>query len=207
MAFTIVNRVSMKGLIFQLIVFFSFIFNSQAVEIKKLYSFSNFELAQKDSNQLKFTIESTKVGLFSSDVDGYALKFSARAQINNEVLSNMEIKIPSASLNTDSDSRDEKLHDHCLSIKRYPDIKIQLKGTYDLSKGGAKTLPGTVFIRGNERVVNVELESSSNGDFIMVQAKSVWMFSKMNIPDPSIAIAKVSDEIKINVKLQLPLKK
>lgn len=178
-----------------------------AQEITKSFSYQNFEQAKSAPNQLKFTVVSTKVGLFSSDVDGYALEFSANSKMDPQNLSDMTLIIKSAGLNTDGGSRDEKLHDLCLSAKEFPEIKVQIVGPYNYQTGKKQSLPAIVTIRGKEKQANVELEASSNGDFISVSAESVWKLSSMEIPDPSIAVAKLSDEIKIHIKLQLPLTK
>lgn len=177
------------------------------VKINQKFSFDSFEKAKKASNKLKFTVVSTKVGLFSSDVDGYALQFDTIAEMNDKTVKGMAIRIPSAQLNTDSGSRDDKLHELCLSAKKYPEIIVKINGEYDYTTGKAQKLPATVNIRGKEKPTTVEIEASSNGDFLLVEAKSIWKLSEMEIPDPSIAVAKLSDEIKIYVKLQLPIKK
>lgn len=194
--------------VFKLILLFSFLSSSVlAGELNQSFQFKSYEEAKKNVNQLKFTVVSTKVGLFSSDVDGYALKFEAKANIKASELEKMTIVFPSSALNTDGESRDEKLHELCLSAKKFPNITVTIQGKYNFEKAQKQSLPAIVNIRGKEKKTSIELEASSNGDFLAVSAKSIWKLSEMEIPDPSIAVAKLSDEIKIHVNLQLPLKK
>lgn len=191
--------------LFFIIIFFSIHQSIFAKEIKHEANIKSFEAAAKNSNQLKFSVESTKVGLFSSDVPGYVKSFVARANLNGKMISNMELILKSDSFDTDGDSRDEKLKELCLSSQKYPEIKIKLLKDYELGSGEVK-IPAEVEIRGKKKNEEVEIEIKSNGDFLIVSVESEWSLKEMEIPDPSIAIAKLSDEIEIDVKLQLLIK-
>ena len=55
---------------------------------------------------------------------------------------------------------------------------------------------GTVKIRGKVKPFEIELLSENkNSEYIMIKGNANWSLKGMEIPDPSIFIAKLSDEI------------
>ncbi|GEM_PF-1642352 len=165
--------------------------------------FDNFEKAQESQEHLKFTVESTKVGLFSSDVDGYVLgyKYTADYDEKNEVLRDLKLGFLIEKMDTDHEGRDTKLHSLCMGLPTYKKIKISFVGPVFLKEKKATTLNGTVAIRGKEKPFTMETTLILMDKKLTIKGKSIWSLKEMEIPDPSIAVAKLSDEIRLDVLL------
>ncbi|MCB9091228.1 MAG: YceI family protein [Halobacteriovoraceae bacterium] len=173
------------------------------------YKAKNFEEAKKnETTQLQFVVTSTKVGIFSSDVDGYAKEFSYSAEVDSKknIINNMKVVIPVMSMDTDGEGRDEKLHNLCLSHDKFPTIEVLIPGNLFLNKGKTIEVLGDVTIRGKKKKAVVEIQGDLKDGVLVVSGKSSWSLKEMEIPDPSIAVAKLSDEIRINFKIKHSLK-
>lgn len=168
-------------------------------------SFENFNDAKKSESYLKFVVESTKVGLFSSDVDGYVKKFTAKVDEDKNQLSNMVVEFPVDSMDTDSESRDEKLHNLCMEKTSFPTFKITIKGPLKI-EGKKQIVDAILTVRGKEKIAPISLTLSENEGQIQAMGKSVLSLKELEIPDPSIAVAKLSDDIKIEFKIYVTKK-
>ncbi len=194
----------MKDIIF--ILFFSLCQFTFAAPIEREVNFKNFEDAEKAAH-LTWIVESTKVGLFSSDVYGYVLsyKYSADFDKANMILREMTLKFPITAMNSDSESRDEKLHNKCMGAKEFKEIIVKLKGPIFLKEKRERTYEGTVFIRGKEKPFRISFAPNTENNQFTLKGKSTWSLKAMEIPDPSISVAKLSDEIRLNVSLSHPI--
>lgn len=190
----------MKFIIFAFLVSFSLF----AETIK----YEGFDKAKSGTQRLKFIVESTKVGLFSSDVDGYVKSFSYNVEVDPKrgILRNMSIEFPVAQMDTDHEDRDYKLHHKCMGVESNPEIKIKVEGSLFAKSKRPQVLQGQVFIRGKWKPFSIEFKTEINKDNILVSGKSSWSLKEMEIPDPSIAVATLSDEIRIEVQFELPIK-
>lgn len=176
-----------------------------AQNIKGGFSFSNYDQAKNSDTHLKFTVVSTKVGLFSSEVDGYVKAFQYEAQYDdkNQILRQMTLRFDPKMMDTDGESRDEKLHAKCMEADKYPELKVVIESAAFLKDKREQTYNSKVFIRGQEFEVPVKMKVSFDEDSqqIIVVGSSLWSLQALGIPDPSIAVAKLSDEITINFQL------
>ena len=86
--------------------------------------------------------------------------------------------------------------------KKHKKIKVMIVEPYKLSSG-EKMVKGKIFIRGVEREIDISLKIERKKNIIIVKGKSLTTLSSLKIPDPSIAIAKLSDDIKIDFKFLL----
>ncbi len=184
------------------------LFNFSATYAKDLkggFSFSNFDQAKKSDTQLKFTVVSTKVGLFSSEVDGYVKAFQYEADYDdaNQILRNMVIRFDPKMMDTDGESRDEKLHSLCMEAEKYPEVKVLIENAAFLKDTREQVYSSKVFLRGKQFEIPVKMKVSFDEETqqIIVAGSSQWSVQAMGIPDPSIAVAKLSDEIEINFQL------
>lgn len=187
--------VALIGLITWLIFFQNPI---NAMEIKGEYRFSDFEKAEKAAH-LTWIVESTKVGLFSSDVYGYVLKYNYSGDYDKEkkTLTNLTLSFPIEAMNSDSEARDEKLHTLCMGRPTYDTIKIVIPGPISLNESREHFYQGKAFIRGKEKPFGLKALAKISGGMLTFKGKSNWSLQKMEIPDPSIAVAKLSDSIRI----------
>ncbi len=181
--------------------------SSFALPIKGGFSFSNYDQASNSDTQLKFTVVSTKVGLFSSEVDGYVKSFTYKAEFDDQnlIVRDMEISFDPKMMDTDGESRDEKLHALCMEADKYPTLEIAIKGPAFLKDVKENEYPAVVKIRGKEKSASVKMKASYDEDTkqIVVVGSSIWSLKEMEIPDPSIAVATLSDEIVIHFQLIL----
>jgi polyisoprenoid-binding protein YceI len=167
------------------------------------YQYSSFEEASKAAPSLKFIVESTKVGLFSSDVPGFVKKFTASARLEKNKLSNLEIKFNVADMDSDDSSRDTKLHTLCLSKDKYPQLKVSIPGPHILDEG-EKERDAVFNIRGKDKKIKIKLKLERVGEKIIASGKANLSLKALEIPDPSIAIAKLSDLIRIEFRVVVP---
>ena len=162
---------------------------------------TSFEAAKNSSDYIRFEVFSTKVGIFTSRIPGYVLSAQASAQVSDNAVSQMEIKMKSSSLNTDSDSRDEKLHELCLSVKDFPDIKVLIE--QNIVIGEEVNVPAKIFIRSKTKNIQVKLKTMREGNTLFATGEATLGLKELEIPDPSIAIAKLENKINIIFKLQV----
>lgn len=167
-------------------------------------SFSNAEKA----SELVWIVESTKVGLFSSDVYGYVLHYEYKGDLDKEngILRNMELVFPITSMNSDSESRDEKLHNKCMGAKEFKSITVKIPGPLFLKDKREREYAGSVMIRGKEKSFKIKMSPDYDGEKLIIKGNTTWSLKGMEIPDPSIAVAQLSDEIRLKIKLNPSLK-
>ena len=168
------------------------------------FNFSNFEDAKKQTNYLKFVVESTKIGLFTSDVPGYVKEFDIQGKIEGSQVTDVKIRLLAKSFDTDDDSRDEKLHDYCLEVKKYPLLEIFIPGPITIGNK-YKNLSGKMNIRGKDKNVKLNLVVKRTLKELTAKGDAMLSLKKLDIPDPSIAVASLSDEIKTSFEVKLDI--
>tara|TARA_B100001248_G_scaffold262724_1_gene261628 strand:- start:19187 stop:19780 length:594 start_codon:yes stop_codon:yes gene_type:complete len=168
--------------------------------------YNDYDSAAEAENQLKFTVVSTKVGLFSSDVDGYVKHFRYKAEEKDGKLRDMEVTFYAKDMDTDNKSRDEKLHNKCMQYKDYPKLVIHIPGPLVID-AKEHELEGWVMMFGKKKTFKIKMHANEDSGDLDVVAHSTWTLSGMEIPDPSIAVARLSDEIQLNIKLHYNINK
>jgi len=188
---------------FLLCFFVSISFTLSAEEFTGEKNYKSWELAKKASSRIQFIVESTKAGIFSSDIDGYVKRFNFSGDFDkkNLILRNMKVSFNAKEMDSDNDSRDEKLHNLCMNKKLFPIVEIIVIGPLFLKSLKPSKLPGTALIRGKKKAFTIEIKGEYKDGQLSIGGKTVWGLKEMEIPDPSIFIAKLSNEIRINIKL------
>lgn len=196
----------MKQQLFFLLLFLCL--NIRATEIKGHIQSKNYDQAQTKKSKLVFTVESTKVGIFSSDVDGHVLDFKYVGDLDekNLILRNMKLSFPAVTMNTDHEDRDQKLHQLCMGAQKYPEVSVSINGPVFLKSSREVPVEGTVMIRGKEKPFKALIKTEVQGNSFLLSIKTTWSLKEMEIPDPSIAVAKLSDDIRINAHIEHSLK-
>lgn len=191
----------------KIVFIFALLGNLNATEIQGQKVYPNFDKA-KESGDLTWIVESTKVGIFSSDVDGYVLnyQYSANYDEKNNILRNMVLRFPIKHMNSDNDTRDEKLHNLCLNEAKFKEIVVKIPGPLFLNQKSAKDYSGSVLIRGKEKPFTISLSPKIEKDLFQISGETTWSLKEMEIPDPSIAVATLSDEIRIKINIKHSLK-
>ncbi|MES2768820.1 MAG: YceI family protein [Bdellovibrionota bacterium] len=158
------------------------------------FSSSNYEDAKKADSYIKFDMASTKVGIFTSHFTGYVKKFSISGNKKNNFISDAIVEFDVKELDTDIDSRNEKMWDQCLDASHNPKIQIKLSQKIEIG-GPRKDIAGVINVRGEDHPLTLSVEVNSD---MIADIKGQVSIKDLKIPDPSIAIASVRDTIDIS---------
>lgn len=205
------SQISMMGGFMKVIIFLiSLVFvprMAYAEDFKGTYKFESFEKAQEAKSMLRFQVESTKIGLFSSDVPGFikAFNYNGSYDAKKKMLKNLVVEFKVMDMDTDNDSRDEKLHNEVINHKEFPLIKVTLPNLDSKSPSETKYTNGIINIRGKNQNITIKVTNSNvTENEITVEGSttlSLKELMKIGVQDPSIAVAKLSDEIQVNFKI------
>ena len=172
-----------------------------AAELK--YKYQDYDTAKKAESFVKFELTSTKVGLVTTSFDGYILSSALNFKRNgNEVLLT-EFVADANSFDTDSGMRDSKLHDSILETGKYPEMRLKFPSTFLLDNFPEK-VDGDLLIRGKRKTISVSVKLSESGGNYVVEGTALTGIKELELPDPSIFIAKVNDPIKISFRFVIP---
>lgn len=190
-----------------LLLFILFVNLANASNLSGRIKHDNYEVAEESENQLMFSIESVKAGLFSSTHVGYVKSFDYNVDLSKKKLKNMRISFDVKEMDTDNSIRDEKLHNECMKINEHPRLIIEIIDEVEISElEKGKKIEGKVKILGKEKRFIAQISGELEEDELEVNVESVWGFKEMEIPDPSILIAKVKNEIQIKLNLEIKVK-
>ncbi len=182
------------------IFFYLFIQILWAKEIN--YHFVDYNEAKKSSNFLKFESESTKLGLVTTSFDGYAKKFKIIYERKNNQITKLQVIVDANSLDTDNDSRNEKMFGKCLESNKYHQITYDLTKPIGLNKTEAQA-EGLLKIRGKKLNTPLNLSIVKAQQKYTVSGSAKFSLTQFEIPDPSISIASVKDEFDLFFKIEL----
>ncbi|MGI4992159.1 YceI family protein [Halobacteriovorax sp. GFR7] len=164
-------------------------------ESKLTLKYDSYDKALEAKNRIFFNMSSTKAGIITTDFKGVVrdakITYSKDGKGNYKDIS---IVVDTKQLDTDNDARNEKMYEQSLETEKYPRLIVRVPGPVrlgELNKGSIeirnKKHSIDLFI---EKVVTTEGEASLAG-------KSVLSLKKLEIPDPSIWIATVHDEVEV----------
>lgn len=194
----------MKKFLFLTIFIF---YSSSSLAINFTYKTNSYKQASTQDQFLKFTGSSTKLGFITTSFDGFAREFQVDYELKNTATDNainsLAITIPVQALDTDNSSRDEKLHDFCLNAKEFKHIKAQTTETISLQE--VKNQQTTLALTIKDKILKIPALYSvirmEKG--FEISFSTEFSIKESSIPDPSIAIAKVKDLIKIEGRIKL----
>lgn len=168
----------------------------------KDFNYKNYEAASKSKEYVKFESESTKLGFVTTSFDGYAKKFKISYSLENQKISNINVRIDTDSFDTDNSSRNEKMYEETLEVKKYPAVTFNSQQMVDISNS-KHSIKGFLRVRNIEKVVTLNLEVvKKEGESYLVGTTSIGL-KEFKIPDPSIMIAKVRNRLDIKFKVKL----
>ncbi|MBC7713447.1 MAG: YceI family protein [Rhizobacter sp.] len=184
--------------IFSLLLFFAT--TLQANEIN--FHYNNYAEAKKSPDFVKFENTSTKLGMITTGFDGYSKDIKVQYTISGEQLTQLETSIPVASLDTDAESRDKKMHNDIMDAEKFPKILVSLPTPIALVPGEYTVdMIFTIKDKKIKKPVKYSIKKS-NGNY-SVSGSSTLGLTEAGLPDPSIFIAKVKDtfDLKFSVTL------
>lgn len=156
----------------------------------------DYKSAKNSPTYLKFEGKSTKLGIVTTDFDGYSKKFSIAYNLNQNVMDQVKIKIESKSFDTNSNSRNEKMNSLCLEPEKFPEIIGTLPNAVDLNIK-EQNLVSDFLVLGHNRKMLLKLISEKNSDGYKLKITGNFSLKEWNIPDPSIIVAKVHDQFEL----------
>ncbi len=187
----------MKKKLFPFLLLFLIIFDTEAKLI--IFKKNNYNEAKIASTYFMFRGESTKLGFITTSFDGYAKNIDLYYEENNDQLKNIFLIIETSKIDTDLSYRDQKMHDYCLEIKKYPEIKIEIpKISLSLKN---QIINATMIVKDKKIPLEITLHRIDSFSF---KGESHFKLSESNIPDPSIQIAKVKDKFEVHFQVSLP---
>ena len=161
--------------------------------------YQSYDEALNGKNIIVFDMESTKAGIITTAFKGVVKSFKMNFDLTDKVIKNSELYFFVANMDTDNNSRNEKMHDLCFSSATFPDISVELG---DIPYG-VSTLNGKISLRGKEYPILVNVDVSRIQEKVIVKFKSEVSLKKLNIPDPSIFIASVRDLVELSGSVEI----
>ena len=177
---------------------FSSIAHSTEIEVK----YNNYEDAQKSSPYIRFSSTSTKLGFITTSFDGFAKSFKYNYELEGKNLKSIIITIDAKSFDTDSNGRNEKMNDEILNSKEFAQIIAKLKMPLELNEGSFTTA-GTFIIKNFEFNKPIKYEIKKINNKFQIKGSTTISLKEAQLPDPSIAIAKVRDDFDLSFVIEL----
>lgn len=172
-----------------------------AKTISRDYSFKSYQQATDAKYFVKFNMESTKAGIITTGFTGHLKKFNITTNASINTFINTKITFEGKDLDTDSGSRDEKMFEETLNIKKYPTIQIDIPSMVKI--GEKNIVNAKMQIRGKIKDVKIEITATIEGGLTVLTGRMDVKISELELPDPSIFIASVRDLIEIRFKVAI----
>jgi len=174
--------------------------------ISQSYAFKDYDEAYESPIFLKFDMESTKLGLITTDFTGFVKNFSVTGDVQKNIAKKITLSFLIKNMDTDSDGRNEKMWEYCLDFKNHPEIILNSKNPITLNEG-QQTVPLWINLRGKKFPIDMDIKLKKEANQILATGNAKAFISKLEIPDPSIAIAEVNDLIKISFHFPIKYEK
>jgi polyisoprenoid-binding protein YceI len=144
---------------------------------------------------LRFVLHSRKAGFINTAVEGYVRDFHVSYEWTGDAARRAQAHFATRELRTDNSGRDEKMWTRCLDADRYPEIEVQLDG--DVPVGRSVDVPGRIRIRGAWHSLRLSAHVQRAHGTLVLGGEATVKLSELDIPDPSIWIAKVDDTVQL----------
>jgi hypothetical protein len=175
--------------------------NVPAKELARKIFSASYEQAEASGEYIKFLMKSTKLGMFTTDFTGFSKDFTVTGDVGDSSVKNAIVMVEVRSIDTDGDDRNEKMYDKCFSANQFPKIVVKIQD--DISFDVDKEYSAIANVRGKDFPVKIKIKSQKTANGVSVSGTSRWSIKGMQIPDPSIAIASVHDEIDLSFNFEL----
>lgn len=158
--------------------------------------------AKKNENYLKFKSTSTKLGFITSDFDGYAKDFKVSYDEKDQAISKVDVSVVVKSMDTDVNSRDEKMHKEIMDAERFPFLRVSSIESLKLSTE-EQQINMNFTVKDKQVIKPVFFTSTQKDGVWKIVGKTQVGLQELGLPDPSIAIAKVRDQFDIEFEIML----
>lgn len=172
-----------------------------AAEISKVYS--NFHEASASEDYIRFSSESTKMGIVTTPFTGFARRFSINYELKDSLIEKLLVTVDVKEMDTDNTSRNDKMINTILDSVHSPKIIAELNKPVILKEG--EQICTMIFSIKDKKVMKpVKFTLLRGEDGIRITGSTSLKLSEADLPDPSIFIAKVRDEFEISFSVSIP---
>ena len=171
-----------------------------AKELK--YHHKTYDDAKKSKEYIMFEGESTKLGLITTGFDGYAKDFKINYDLVENQVNGLVVTMLTTELDTNVVSRNDKMINTILNNEKYPEISSALLEKLNLIDG-EQTIKMRFKVKDHLVVKPVTIKVEKNDEGFVVSGTAFIGLQELGLPDPSIMIAKVKDEIALKFSVQL----
>ena len=144
---------------------------------------------------------STKIGLITTSFVGYAKKFSINYELEGKMVKTARITLSIDHFDTDSDGRNETLKTDCFNYKKFPEIMILVTDPIPID-GKEHSIPAIMNLRGTDKPILVKVKAQRDGRKMTADITGIVSLANLEIPDPSILVAKVHDQVELKAHLE-----
>ncbi len=161
------------------------------------FSYKSYKEAKSAENFISFEMSSTKFGIITTSFTSYVKEFSADYEPHQNGFKNVQVKLKPTDIDTDINARNEKMNEVCFESSKYQEIIVKIP----VLPTGDQTVDATLELRGESFPVKVETHVTKDQKNDLVRGNATLSLKELKIPDPSIAIAKVKDEVKVKFQI------
>lgn len=113
------------------------------------------------------------------------------------------IVVAAASLNTDHEGRDRKMHGQVLESTSFPEIVFSprsVRGTFHAEGESTLVLDGTFTIHGDSHPLSLEVVVRRQGDRLSLETEFVVPYVSWGMSDPSRFVMRAAKEVSVRVE-------
>ena len=184
---------------FSLLIFFV-TYSAHATEL--VYHYKNYDEAMQSNKFVKFEGASTKFGIITTGFDGYVKDFKVNYLLANQELSGVTVDIETKTLDTNLNSRNEKMLNTILEFEKFPTIKAIIVDKLQLTEG-EHTVNMFFIVKDKKVTKSVKVKIEKHGKEFLITGNTSVGIKELELPDPSIIIAKVNDNIVLKFSITL----
>lgn len=165
------------------------------------YQYNTFEKAKNAKSVIEFTIVSTKLGLFSTTIPGYIRAFKYEGTEKKGLLLNLKVSFKVKDMDTNHRGRNKDLHHSVLNYLIAPKISVYIESLN----------PNDESVNAQMSILNKTYPMKISIDFYHLDSSSIEVrgssrlslksLEQLGLKNPSILIAKLDDEIKVNFRI------
>lgn len=188
------------------ILLFALLFTTSlfAKSYQQEFSQEDFYKAKSAVSFLRFDMKSTKMAMITTDFYGIAKKFTVSFEHSKNTIKDAIVTFKVTDLDTDVNDRNKKMYDLCFESKKFPHLIVTLNNPIKIGKA-SQSIPATMNIRGKNKSIQIMVETVKKGKKLTVTGVAKVSIKALEIPDPSIWIAKVDDSIDLKFNFELDL--
>lgn len=190
MNFEKVEKILSKSFLIAVMLGTSFYINAEQISL----DYKNYDEALRGQNTIKFDMESTKAGIITTGFSGVVKKGTLDYLKKDNNYTDVKLLIPVKEIDTDVSGRNEKMWDLCFSADKFSNIEV----TFSRIALADNKATGTINVRGESYPVSISYSVENKDGKQKFQFKTTLSIKDLKIPDPSIFIAKVRDEIELS---------